>query len=90
MNKLNRKAWVSGRVQGVSYRASTQLVAQRLGLNGYAKNLLDGRVEVLISGEKEGVEALTEWLYQGPRFAEVHSVEFDDLPFTDIEGFKTL
>jgi acylphosphatase len=65
---------VSGRVQGVFFRASTQREAQRLGLTGHALNLPDGTVEVLACGEPAAVEQLREWLWQGPPAAGVTNV----------------
>ena len=68
-------AWVHGRVQGVGFRYSTQHEAKRLGLTGYAKNLDDGSVEVLICGEQDKVEELIAWLKAGgPRSAQVGRV----------------
>jgi acylphosphatase len=69
---------VSGRVQGVYYRASTAAEARRLGVTGYARNLADGRVEVLACGEPASVTALCEWLWQGPRAARVADVRIED------------
>lgn len=66
---------VSGRVQGVFFRASTREQAQRLGLRGHAKNLPDGRVEVLAAGEDAAIDALAQWLRDGPPMARVESVE---------------
>ncbi|WP_407354260.1 acylphosphatase [Luteimonas sp. R10] len=66
---------VSGKVQGVFFRASTREQAQRLGLRGYAKNLADGRVEVLAAGDAGAIDALAEWLQRGPPQARVESVE---------------
>jgi acylphosphatase len=66
---------VSGRVQGVFYRASTRSRAEALGLTGYAKNLPDGRVEVLACGEPEAVRQLCDWLWEGPPAARVETVE---------------
>ena len=66
---------VSGRVQGVWFRASTQQQARQLDITGYAKNLPDGRVEVVACGEHEAVAALREWLWQGPPAAQVSDVE---------------
>lgn len=66
---------VSGRVQGVFYRAGTREQAQRLGLRGYARNLPDGRVDVLAVGEDDAIDALERWLHQGPPMAEVARVE---------------
>jgi acylphosphatase len=69
---------VSGRVQGVYYRASTASQARRLGVTGYARNLADGRVEVLACGEPEAVDALCAWLWKGPPAARVSDVRVED------------
>ncbi len=66
---------VSGRVQGVWFRASTRRQAQALGVTGYARNLAGGQVEVLACGEKAAIEQLKAWLWEGPDAAEVRSVE---------------
>lgn len=73
------KAWVTGKVQGVWYRGSTQDQALKMGITGYAKNLPDGRVEVLMCGSQEAVKNLSEWLWQGPEKAHVTHVEFEML-----------
>lgn len=65
---------VSGHVQGVFYRASTQREAERLGISGYARNLRTGSVEVLACGEKNSLDALRSWLAKGPPHAEVTQV----------------
>ena len=65
---------VSGRVQGVFYRAATRQRAQELDLTGYARNLADGRVEVLVCGESGAVDDLCAWLWEGPPSASVTSV----------------
>jgi acylphosphatase len=67
--------FVSGRVQGVFFRASTRQQAERLGLQGWAANLPDGRVEVLAVGASEAVRQLGEWLQDGPPAAKVLAVE---------------
>lgn len=69
-------AVVSGRVQGVWYRASTQQKAQSLQLVGWVRNLSDGRVELVAQGSKENLEALLQWCYQGPELAEVSGIDF--------------
>ncbi len=66
---------VSGRVQDVFFRASTREQAQRLGLRGHARNLPDGRVEVLAVGEADAIDALARWLQHGPPQARVDVVE---------------
>lgn len=65
---------VSGKVQGVWFRASARDVAVQLGLRGYARNLPDGRVEVLAAGDATAIEALATWLRQGPPLARVDSL----------------
>lgn len=65
---------MSGRVQGVFYRASARQRALELGVRGHAHNLPDGRVEVLAVGEPAAVHALIEWLWQGPPAAHVQGV----------------
>jgi acylphosphatase len=80
---------VSGKVQGVCFRAATRDEARRLGLRGYARNLPDGRVEVLAAGEAAALDALMQWLRHGPPLARVDGVErreADDNAAT--EGFS--
>ena len=69
---------VSGKVQGVFFRASTREQALKLGLHGHAKNLPDGRVEVLAEGDASAIDALERWLHVGPPMAKVESVERGD------------
>jgi acylphosphatase len=69
---------VSGKVQGVFFRASTREQALKLGLRGYAKNLPDGRVEVLAEGDERALDALERWLHVGPPMARIESVERGD------------
>jgi acylphosphatase len=76
---IARRCYVSGRVQGVFYRASTRERAQQLGCRGYARNLADGRVEVLAVGEPAAVAALVEWLWRGPPAAHVADVQCTDV-----------
>ena len=78
---------VAGRVQGVFYRASARNEAQRLGLKGYAKNLMDGRVEVVACGEKEAVETLRDWLRKGPPDARVTGVACEFIDFQEYAQF---
>jgi acylphosphatase len=72
---VGRMCWVSGRVQGVYYRGSAQARALELGITGYARNLADGRVEVLACGAASQVEAFIAWLRVGPAAAHVTAVE---------------
>lgn len=68
------QCYVSGRVQGVFFRASARHEAERLGITGYAKNLPDGRVEVVACGSKGQVDDFCAWLSQGPANAAVTNV----------------
>lgn len=70
-----KKCWVAGRVQGVFYRGATARRARELGVRGYARNLADGRVEVLACGEAAAVQALLEWLWIGSSASQVTAVE---------------
>ncbi len=72
---------ISGKVQGVFYRASCQEVAQGLGLKGWVRNLSNGDVEVLAQGEKEKIEKLIDWCKKGPPSAKVNNanVKWEDL-----------
>jgi acylphosphatase len=70
-----RRCVVSGRVQGVWFRASTREKARELGLTGRAVNLPDGRVEVIACGPEDRLRQLEGWLWQGPDLARVESVE---------------
>jgi acylphosphatase len=80
---------VSGRVQGVFYRASTRDEAHRLGLAGSARNLDDGRVEVIASGSDEALTALERWLWQGPSSARVENVAREAMADREFDGFHT-
>ncbi|MGH8298020.1 MAG: acylphosphatase [Steroidobacteraceae bacterium] len=75
-----RKCLVSGRVQGVFYRATAAQRATDLGVRGYARNLPDGRVEVLAGGESQAVQAFVEWLWIGSSASKVIAVEVTDAP----------
>ncbi len=66
---------ISGRVQGVLFRQSARAKALELGVLGWAHNLLDGSVEIVVEGEKENIEKFIEWCKKGPSFAKVENVE---------------
>lgn len=87
MTRQCRHAYVSGKVQGVYFRQATQEQADALDLDGWVRNLADGRVEVLFEGDTEAVARLQQWLQQGPEQAEVSSVEVSEAPLQGIAGF---
>ena len=68
---------ISGRVQGVFYRATCEKIAEGLGLNGWVRNLPSGQVEVLVQGEKEKIEKLISWCKKGPPSAKVSDVKVE-------------
>jgi acylphosphatase len=79
--------FVAGRVQGVYYRAATAERAERLGLAGFAKNLPDGRVEIVAAGPAGALADLAQWLWQGPPAARVSSVQVEQWSGIVPEGF---
>jgi acylphosphatase len=79
---------VSGRVQRVGYRAATVERAAALKLDGSVRNLADGRVEVVVAGEPDAVEALVAWLWSGPPAAAVSGVVLEDWPEIPRAGFR--
>ncbi len=89
---VSKICWVSGRVQGVFYRGAAQARARELGISGYAKNLSDGRVEVLAWGDESAVQIFVRWLWIGSSASKVTAVEVADAaaePDQPPEGFLT-
>lgn len=82
--------FVSGKVQGVWFRAETQNTAQSLGVSGWVRNLPDGRVEVMAAGSPQLVEQLEAWLRHGPERARVDELIIEDLPWQLYAGFEIL
>jgi len=87
MARICLHGYVSGRVQGVSYRQHTQEQAERLELDGWVRNLADGRVEVVLEGEEVAVRELAAWLEHGPKAAMVTAVELEEQTVQGIAGF---
>lgn len=87
IKKTGIHCFISGRVQGVWYRASAQEEARQLGLTGWARNLPDGRVEVVAFGEKAKVMRLYSWLQQGPKLAKVDAVSCDEIEWQEYQSF---
>lgn len=87
--KVCRKFLISGKVQGVFFRASTQRKARSLDIAGHAVNLDDGRVEVLACGEESALSELQHWLNEGPPGATVELVERFDIDEHPPAGFST-
>jgi acylphosphatase len=73
---------IEGMVQGVFFRANTQKMASSLGLNGWVRNLPDGRVEAVFEGEEHILAAMLDWCRQGPPFAAVGHIDVKDEPYS--------
>lgn len=86
---IRARILVSGRVQGVAYRAFTQDAASRMKLSGGVRNLDDGRVEVDVEGERRAVEAFVELLKTGPPMAQVDDLQVRwDTPTGQYKDFR--
>ena len=82
---------ISGKVQGVWFRANTKEKARQLNIKGWVRNLPDGRVEAVFQGEKEMVEEMIKWCYKGPPLAEVEDVKVEwKEPEEEFEDFSIL
>jgi acylphosphatase len=89
---MMRHLVITGRVQGVGYRASFQAMARLLELSGWVRNRLDGSVEAVISGEAGAIEKMLEWARRGPPLSRVDQVAVDELEILPIVAgeFETL
>jgi acylphosphatase len=85
---VRRRVLVEGRVQGVWYRASAEREAVRLDLAGVARNLNDGRVEMIVEGPLDAVEAFVAWARIGPPRAHVTGVQIEGQAPTGQRGFR--
>ena len=74
--------FVSGRVQGVFYRAGTRECALKHHLTGWVRNLSDGRVEAMLEGEKENIEKVIEWCRSGPPAAAPSGLDIEWLKYS--------
>lgn len=80
--------FVSGTVQGVYFRANTRETARNKGVDGWVKNLEDGRVEAVFEGEPDAVEEMVEWCRTGSPAATVEDVEVEYEDLEDLTGFR--
>ncbi len=79
---------ISGKVQGVGYRFSTQLQARQLGLRGWVRNLADSRVEAVFEGDSPLVEQMVKWCHLGPSAAVVENVRVEEIEFQGLQKFE--
>jgi acylphosphatase len=83
--------WISGRVQGVFYRAATSEKAQSRGLTGWVRNAPDGRVEAEVQGSPDAVDELIDECRSGPPMAKVEEIEVSDIdPEPDERRFQVV
>ena len=87
-NTERAHVYVSGQVQGVNFRGATQEEAERLGLNGWVRNLQDGRVEAVFEGDSETVRQMIDWCESGPSSAEVTDVTVEQEEPAGESGFE--
>lgn len=80
--------FVSGRVQGVFFRATTRDTATERGVDGWVRNLDDGRVEAVFEGPEEAVEAMVDFCHEGSPASNVEHVEVDGQEPEGLEGFE--
>lgn len=86
--EVQKHIFISGKVQGVGFRAFIRREAAVLNLKGWAKNLIDGRVEVVIQGDKNKVSQMIEKLESGPSFARVDNLKINEEELEEYSDFK--
>jgi len=87
-DRLRRRVRVSGRVQGVGFRAATKAKAEACGVTGWVRNLPDGSVEAAFEGDAEAVAALLDFFRAGPRLARIERVEVREEPAKGLTRFE--
>jgi acylphosphatase len=88
VNRICVRGTVSGRVQGVGFRAYTRQAALKHGVAGWAKNLTDGRVEFLLCGADDKVHAVKEMIATGPKWSQVDNIDSIEIECTPQSGFE--
>ncbi|GGN87160.1 MULTISPECIES: acylphosphatase [Haloarcula] len=88
MSRKRVHVYVSGQVQGVYYRATTRDTAREHGVDGWVKNLDDGRVEAVFEGDPDAVDAMVEYCHEGSTRATVTDVEVDEEDPEGVDGFE--
>lgn len=83
-----RHYWISGRVQGVYFRASACEQAKSLSLTGWVRNLPDGRVEAIAAGKDQALNDFESWLWKGSDRAQVEGVEVGSASPPSADGFE--
>ena len=81
---------ISGKVQGVFFRATAKRQAQRLNITGWVKNTTEGNVELIVSGEAEILEEFIQWCNNGPDNAQVLNVKVNDNTYQHFDSFEII
>ncbi|WP_247009399.1 acylphosphatase [Halorientalis litorea] len=87
-DRARAHVFVSGTVQGVYYRATTRDTARERGVDGWVRNLDDGRVEAVFEGPEPAVEGMVEWCHEGSPQATVEGVEVEYGEPQGLDGFE--
>ena len=90
MKNVSAHLKISGRVQGVFFRATAKEIAEKNTLTGWVKNLSDGNVEAIVSGDKAGVEKFIEWCKHGPEKAVVEDMQISYIEEKNFKEFKVI
>jgi acylphosphatase len=88
MSRKRVHVYVSGRVQGVYYRATTRDEATERDVDGWVRNLDDGRVEAVFEGESDAVEEMVDFCYEGTSMANVSTVDVEEEEPEGLDGFE--
>lgn len=81
---------IYGLVQGIFFRASAKEQADKLGINGFAKNMPDGSVYIEAEGEKEKLDEFVNWCRKGPMMAKVDKIEIIEASVKKFKGFEAI
>jgi acylphosphatase len=87
-NEERAHVFVSGRVQGVSFRDATRSQAEQLGLSGWVRNTQDGQVEAVFEGDADTVQQMVEWCRSGPSSADVEDLSVDNEQPENLSSFE--
>ena len=89
MEKKRVRVFIDGRVQGVCFRMETRRAAEERGVDGWVRNLPNGKVEAVFEGEDSKVRSMLQWCETGPPLARVNRVEVEnETPTDEFEGFR--
>ncbi len=91
MEQMRVRVRITGRVQGVYFRAETQSAAQRIGVTGWVRNVRDGSVEAVFEGEAHRVREMVAWCWKGSPFSRVDDVEVIEEPYrNEFQDFRVV